>query len=177
MNDRLIPAWAGKTTRVARVRGSREAHPRVGGENRRAGATPRTRRGSSPRGRGKRCIRRCLARTRLAHPRVGGENDPHRPHCGRPRGSSPRGRGKPPPGSAHRAGVRLIPAWAGKTRNAPDRCDVDPAHPRVGGENRGGDACGVVATGSSPRGRGKPLRGLQRSGPQGLIPAWAGKTK
>ena len=30
--------------------------------------------------------------------------------------------------------------------------------------------------GSSPLTRGKPLRGLQRSGPQGLIPAHAGKT-
>ena len=34
----------------------------------------------------------------------------------------------------------------------------------------------MMGSGSSPLTRGKPLRGLQRSGPQGLIPAHAGKT-
>ena len=32
-NDRLIPAWAGKTSRMDALLGSLEAHPRVGGEN------------------------------------------------------------------------------------------------------------------------------------------------
>ena len=51
-----------------------------------------------------------------AHPRVGGENDRRR------RGI--------------RAGLRLIPAWAGKTSDRAMRALGVAAHPRVGGENR-----------------------------------------
>ena len=50
---RLIPAWAGKTTR--RLTGPRlsGAHPRVGGENHAIPQPNHTHNGSSPRGRGK----------------------------------------------------------------------------------------------------------------------------
>ena len=51
------------------------------------------------------------------------------------------------------------------------------AHPRVGGENRKRGVRASEATGSSPRGRGKPraiVRGILGNR---LIPAWAGKTK
>ena len=52
--DRLIPAWAGKTSASSRATRFRPAHPRVGGENRQTATTPRSPAGSSPRGRGKR---------------------------------------------------------------------------------------------------------------------------
>ena len=93
-HQRLIPAWAGKTTRFSAAVIRRPAHPRVGGENRSRAGGDVTGRGSSPRGRGK--LRRWAgtrARGRLipawagktgvqglspfctsAHPRVGGEN-------------------------------------------------------------------------------------------------------
>ena len=49
----LIPAWAGKTnTRLEPNRRS-QAHPRVGGENRKSSERRPNRWGSSPRGRGK----------------------------------------------------------------------------------------------------------------------------
>ena len=51
--------------------------------------------------------------------------------------------------------IGLIPAWAGKTRNPPDRRNVDTAHPRVGGENGVARLAYRMSTGSSPRGRGK----------------------
>ena len=49
----LIPAWAGKTARAVATPSWRRAHPRVGGENRRAVNTSSSADGSSPRGRGK----------------------------------------------------------------------------------------------------------------------------
>ena len=91
---RLIPAWAGKTRPVARLPVGRQAHPRVGGENRDLDDNMRTALGSSPRGRGKHVdvlpgtyrlglIPAWAGKTHdgdrltkrdAAHPRVGGEN-------------------------------------------------------------------------------------------------------
>ena len=91
---RLIPAWAGKTSRAVCVSENRAAHPRVGGENIHVLLDECEERGSSPRGRGKPMlawsgrarrglipawagktpgIRLSLVLLR-AHPRVGGEN-------------------------------------------------------------------------------------------------------
>ena len=50
------------------------------------------------------------------------------------------------------------------------------AHPRVGGENITSVWKMATAAGSSPRGRGKLCRALERASDGGLIPAWAGKT-
>ena len=138
---RLIPAWAGKTTRTKRRARPRRAHPRVGGENSvwKMAATALT--GSSPRGRGKRggdggecrdsrlipawagktvassVVTICAA----AHPRVGGENCPRTSRGRTRRGSSPRGRGKPGRLRPRGDPGRLIPAWAGKTSNSSGR--------------------------------------------------------
>ena len=90
----LIPAWAGKTRRGRGCAPGLQAHPRVGGENRRSSVGLPPRSGSSPRGRGKRADativyperglipawagktwwRRACWRPVPAHPRVGGEN-------------------------------------------------------------------------------------------------------
>ena len=112
-----------------------------------------------------------------AHPRVGGENSDWDTMDGRAGGSSPRGRGKRCAGWSGKPPGRLIPAWAGKT---PDR-SVDggraAAHPRVGGENTISLSGPSVTAGSSPRGRGKPRREHGCVDSDGLIPAWAGKTR
>ena len=92
--DRLIPAWAGKT-RSGPGRSRRPgAHPRVGGENALLRDVFLSENGSSPRGRGKLVSRSLRGRRRRlipawagkteymhatypdaqAHPRVGGEN-------------------------------------------------------------------------------------------------------
>ena len=193
---RLIPAWAGKTTRTKRRARPRRAHPRVGGENSvwKMAATALT--GSSPRGRGKRggdggecrdsrlipawagktvassVVTICAA----AHPRVGGENCPRTSRGRTRRGSSPRGRGKrllglPPPGLGG-----LIPAWAGKTSGRDVTSGHGAAHPRVGGENIRGPHPVQALRGSSPRGRGKPRADSHHLENDRLIPAWAGKT-
>ena len=91
-------------------------------------------------------------------------------------GSSPRGRGKRDRLRSRVCGVRLIPAWAGKTHQVLPRPHLLPAHPRVGGENNDTSGLSQSATGSSPRGRGKRGEVTPRGFFQRLIPAWAGKT-
>ena len=172
---RLIPARAGKTV-TGPPRASRPAaHPRAGGENRLAALVADEPPGSSPRGRGKRCIRYCPhPRSRLiparagktadyrtrangsrAHPRAGGENPcPQSRTCPGP-GSSPRGRGKHPGRPRCRSRDRLIPARAGKTTALPSSGGPSWAHPRAGGENKVQASPPCVIQGSSPRGRGK----------------------
>ena len=154
--QRLIPAWAGKTSwRLAPPR-DRGAHPRVGGENLICRDHRRVLCGSSPRGRGKpHCSDQRTLRGGLipawagktstgsvlpdgcrAHPRVGGENAIMTVISGALTGSSPRGRGKQFGGFGVDAGLRLIPAWAGKTSAFDAARSARAAHPRVGGENR-----------------------------------------
>ena len=92
--DRLIPAWAGKTTAVGYETTVTWAHPRVGGENGQVTDLRAPDSGSSPRGRGKRDrgaqrdvderlipawagktgLLLCALFAHRAHPRVGGEN-------------------------------------------------------------------------------------------------------
>ena len=193
---RLIPAWAGKTLRGESSMTTTEAHPRVGGENFVHSPHISKIRGSSPRGRGKPTgspvrpslpglipawagktgPRRVLWRVRRAHPRVGGENE-HKtnpPKCCL--GSSPRGRGKPRLGPLALAGLRLIPAWAGKTTTTHHTPSPSRAHPRVGGENARLGHSRERSGGSSPRGRGKQGHRPWQLTPPWLIPAWAGKT-
>ena len=192
----LIPAWAGKTIRLGREKHRRWAHPRVGGENLDVGGIGAAAAGSSPRGRGKRAPGRgCRHRRGLipawagktsrsragthtpwAHPRVGGENSARLFRAGRLRGSSPRGRGKRERCHRSETSVGLIPAWAGKTSAAAGSVSASRAHPRVGGENTLTPKPITSASGSSPRGRGKQLRGIRHVPAPGLIPAWAGKT-
>ena len=111
-----------------------------------------------------------------AHPRVGGENALGKFISCLHAGSSPRGRGKREDSNNRVGGCRLIPAWAGKTMTANSAVTDTKAHPRVGGENGVSHEIGCGVVGSSPRGRGKPIRRRARHTRGRLIPAWAGKT-
>ena len=153
--ERLIPAWAGKTCALPSI--------------------VRSHGGSSPRGRGKRgdvrrrsrcggLIPAWAGKTRPtertsnaleAHPRVGGENLPVLHPSMTVDGSSPRGRGKRHGRPRPRALTGLIPAWAGKTDADIPGIVHEQAHPRVGGENDQGAPDHGWPVGSSPRGRGK----------------------
>ena len=192
----LIPACAGKTGSRSSSRSSTGAHPRVCGENKAAALRPSTRRGSSPRVRGKlaredgpgsgpRLIPACAGKTSvlplknwqdMAHPRVCGENDDTGGETRVTPGSSPRVRGKHDTAAWLRGRHGLIPACAGKTAESRPQPSRPRAHPRVCGENRFSAGRSVPGSGSSPRVRGK--RGwsaVTRYGRR-LIPACAGKT-
>ena len=91
-------------------------------------------------------------------------------------GSSPRGRGKHVHAFFQHVHERLIPARAGKTSRKTAASSTSWAHPRAGGENDVMRRVDAPLTGSSPRGRGKPIVTLAAFTVARLIPARAGKT-
>ena len=154
--ERLIPAWAGKTGEPRSSAIHPGAHPRVGGENFRITRSRSSGPGSSPRGRGKPPRYVGAWGPRRLIPAWAGKTFAASAVAGRPSGSSPRGRGKQRAYLDPRTARRLIPAWAGKTGDTGTRGD-DPG-------------------GSSPRGRGKRSDVAAEAERRRLIPAWAGKT-
>ena len=174
--ERLIPAWAGKTILSPGLNCAHRAHPRVGGENGQGDGLSAVARGSSPRGRGKLVVVVLgVVEFRLI-PAWAGKTTSSTPKPETIKGSSPRGRGKPRSGTHRFVRPRLIPAWAGKTSALAHTTPRARAHPRVGGENAGADDESAALGGSSPRGRGKRGDEKNSADASGLIPAWAGKT-
>ena len=135
ISDRITPAQAGKSVAPRQKRSALWDHPRVGGEKLLQFALPLLLTGSPPRGRGK--VRTVLSeerdigitpawagKSRMSlilinaigdHPRVGGEkyrDEDDDIACG---GSPPRGRGKALENPKSGAGIRITPAWAGKS--------------------------------------------------------------
>ena len=194
--DWLIPAHAGKTRLVAAVDRLRSAHPRSRGENVRGPQGQGVKRGSSPLTRGKPDNHGDQWRDRglipahagktpwtasacppsQAHPRSRGENSYRGKRDFDGRGSSPLTRGKPARASLSRSGLGLIPAHAGKTRSSAVTPTGWRAHPRSRGENALTMSIHVLADGSSPLTRGKPLIRVRLCSAGRLIPAHAGKT-
>ena len=192
----LIPAHAGKTPDRNRPARHNRAHPRSRGENVREVAALATASGSSPLTRGKLgagggdrstvgLIPAHAGKTRPppgpsrwgpAHPRSRGENRGLIQRRGEPQGSSPLTRGKQRSWAGRACRLRLIPAHAGKTRNARILGNKLGAHPRSRGENRRPRRGSLGRGGSSPLTRGKPPPTGSRTSPMGLIPAHAGKT-
>ena len=196
VEDGLIPAHAGKTTKAQEIATQWPAHPRACGEN----EAPIDKRGravgSSPRMRGKRALTletvyRCglipahagktitklkMLFERWAHPRACGENLSVNGNGVRCKGSSPRMRGKLSAARPATSNIGLIPAHAGKTRSL--CCDRSAywAHPRACGENSARGRRASIPRGSSPRMRGKPWRNGRKDRRRRLIPAHAGKT-
>ncbi len=67
---------------------------------------------------------------------MGGEKE-RLAHCaGWAEGSPPRGRGKGTLDYARRNGMRITPAWAGKSNLYHEDTKANGDHPRVGGEKR-----------------------------------------
>ena len=171
-------------------------HPRVGGEHADDPDDPRRGNGSSPRGRG--TLELALSARRpdrfipawagntvpaalfhrniSVHPRVGGEHAPQRRLVSGRHGSSPRGRGTPLTAEEQRQIDRFIPAWAGNTPKIGRNNLTQTVHPRVGGEHWPLATHVNTVIGSSPRGRGTPVRSDFQRNRERFIPAWAGNT-
>ena len=132
---RIIPAWAGNTSRAPRDIRGRSDHPRVGGEHFNVISEAISGSGSSPRGRGTRrhsgslqhvlrIIPAWAGNTLIPelvhvapsdHPRVGGEHYSDGSNSAVMFGSSPRGRGTQARAGSPSCRARIIPAWAGNT--------------------------------------------------------------
>ena len=123
--ERLIPAWAGKTILSPGLNCAHRAHPRVGGENNIPSLMAGKWWGSSPRGRGKR------DNTKQFFPHFG----------------------LIPAWAGKTTGAGLC-CWH-FVKRVPVPAESGAAHPRVGGENENAPRLVDVSQGSSPRGRGK----------------------
>ena len=196
LEERLIPAHAGKTASQQQRRQPDRAHPRSRGENDDARVFGEYNVGSSPLTRGKqgerlppRTERRLIpahagktvvtlptGRGSPAHPRSRGENSTPSCQSSLRSGSSPLTRGKRTTFSTASPLWRLIPAHAGKT-GVLVGCFVDSgAHPRSRGENAPLIFAVMRFSGSSPLTRGKLCVERCMALVNRLIPAHAGKT-
>ncbi len=177
LDERLIPAHAGKTRRPWTRRRLTAAHPRSRGENQPRKTPGRPVLGSSPLTRGKRWwFGACRSGLRLI-PAHAGKTLRQLAPGELSNGSSPLTRGKPVGRQSVIVSVRLIPAHAGKTGSHRRTDRWCRAHPRSRGENSARRRFALRAPGSSPLTRGK--RGLlpRRAARSRLIPAHAGKTR
>ena len=111
------------------------------------------------------------------HPRVGGEKEKKGvKQCGMT-GSPPRGRGKGCHFEYCQKGVRITPAWAGKSKAETGEQACPEDHPRVGGEKHRREVLRKRYKGSPPRGRGKDPSRCPPLRPVWITPAWAGKSR
>ena len=111
-----------------------------------------------------------------AHPRLRGADARTATDANYAAGSSPLTRGGQPTIDTHGVGIRLIPAYAGRTLSIAAEVGLDGAHPRLRGADGLARIRDVIVEGSSPLTRGGlPIQdhaGIQA----GLIPAYAGRT-
>ena len=171
---RIIPAYAGSTTKTRTATKPWRDHPRIRGEHLPRNRRQRPLRGSSPHTRGAppeaprqdglcwiipayagstpaRCGRRPRA---WDHPRIRGEHGQLVGGDDEGWGSSPHTRGAPESAWSSQQSCRIIPAYAGSTMGgAPWARDV-PDHPRIRGEHLAGLGRVIGGVGSSPHTRG-----------------------
>ena len=174
--DRIIPAHAGQTSSIPRLRPMRSDHPRACGANKGAFAQTLSADGSSPRMRGKHLgADRFNQRGRIIpahaeqtfpqlfcpvfcsdHPRACGANHGGRAAFHAIHGSSPRMRGKLGQIIKTETRNRIIPAHAGQTHGGVIVAVPSTDHPRACGANPNTVIPVTATAGSSPRMRGKP---------------------
>ena len=171
----ITPAWAGKSWQSGNRLCFTWDHPRMGGEKLTSGVFSSAEDGSPPHGRGKelfnllhvlrhRITPAQAGKSKLAlctpscptdHPCAGGEKNKELEGVWLPMGSPPRGRGKDLTDTRHLRGLRITPAWAGKSKIANPFIRAHQDHPRVGGEKGCAELVKLGLRGSPPRGRGK----------------------
>ena len=174
--ERIIPAYAGSTTRELSIASVRQDHPRIRGEHGyRLGLSPLLY-GSSPHTRGAlaACCRVWLWRRII--PAYAGSTLYFRPRHWATGGSSPHTRGAPPGHRRAPGPVRIIPAYAGSTttRTTPGSSTRD--HPRIRGEHVPAELRTSLLTGSSPHTRGAQMDCRPYLQEARIIPAYAGST-
>ena len=91
-------------------------------------------------------------------------------------GSSPHTRGAPPRTRPPPMPTRIIPAYAGSTRQDAVGDELPGDHPRIRGEHAATGPAESQGPGSSPHTRGAPLGVGDAGDESGIIPAYAGST-
>ena len=92
-------------------------------------------------------------------------------------GSPPRMRGKAPIETYNFDGIRITPAYAGKSAETGGLVAFHRDHPRVCGEKLLHGAHHTKSWGSPPRMRGKVQQRAQQIAPMRITPAYAGKSR
>ena len=173
---RIIPAYAGSTSRKSPERSSRRDHPRIRGEHDAGEHGYERRQGSSPHTRGAHDQRRSDDRRRGIIPAYAGSTR-ERDHGDFVEGDHPRIRGEHQPSRfsrCHAAGSSPHTRGARRPQGAGGRNVKD--HPRIRGEHSALRERVTVYSGSSPHTRGaRPIVGHVASA-DGIIPAYAGST-
>ena len=193
----IIPAYAGSTLAHRIVYAGIRDHPRVCGEHAGSGFLSAIGSGSSPRMRGARhrvpvealqegiipayagstaCPRSNWGRG-WDHPRVCGEHLSASSGYAPQMGSSPRMRGARIGKYRDAVSTRIIPAYAGSTRQAGTEAAESRDHPRVCGEHSVRLVPCNRPPGSSPRMRGALFASCLNPCGFGIIPAYAGSTR
>ena len=193
---RIIPAYAGSTSRPGTSAGGPSDHPRIRGEHHSAWSEERIGGGSSPHTRGARAGQRrerrpgriipAYAGSTLGarryrcgpwdHPRIRGEHLGGALHVSGARGSSPHTRGARRRRGARHRRPGIIPAYAGSTWSTSRRRCSASDHPRIRGEHWARWNASVGDAGSSPHTRGAQRERRALRNPFGIIPAYAGST-
>ena len=175
-NFRIIPAYAGSTSRSSRRRwlGSGSS-PHTRGAHEHAIVVDEAR-WIIPAYAGSTCGAGGRRTGSPDHPRIRGEHASPR-FCQPPRaGSSPHTRGARHLQSEIVVGRRIIPAYAGSTDAAVLQGGEIVDHPRIRGEHDPRRRGSPAARGSSPHTRGAPVPNIPSLKPGGIIPAYAGST-
>ena len=193
----IIPAYAGNTMMTPRLTTATWDHPRVCGEHDPLVPSVCDVLGSSPRMRGtlgRRVVGLCLVgiipayagnttarnastKAKRDHPRICGEHFAWDSTTDFDSGSSPHMRGTHPTLDIMPGDRRIIPAYAGNTRDVSTRNGGPRDHPRICGEHNAVPLTDASASGSSPHMRGTLADQPQATPVDGIIPAYAGNTQ
>ena len=155
-NHRIIPAYAGSTSKSPPDGSARRDHPRIRGEHSDGVLTRMSVGGSSPHTRGARAACAWTTPPTWDHPRIRGEHPLERHAVAVDQGSSPHTRGARSRLRLRRRSGRIIPAYAGSTSTLKPGCCLYQDHPRIRGEHVADCAFAVALAGSSPHTRGAP---------------------
>ena len=193
---RIIPAYAGKRSLSKNTTFEDEDHPRIRGEKlrwrehfcRRIGSSPHTRGKATfktfkddfgriiPAYAGKRSATTFESLRMKDHPRIRGEKATGQRTGQTAIGSSPHTRGKGARRQMISMSLRIIPAYAGKSRRLCLLGGECQDHPRIRGEKHLNNGIKVPSQGSSPHTRGKAAVPRLFFDCRRIIPAYAGKS-
>ena len=135
LDDGIIPAYAGSTSRFRSRRAKPADHPRIRGEHVGDGAVHLHLEGIIPAYAGSTTTSSPSECMSSDHPRIRGEHDHELAERVHELGSSPHTRGARHADPRRDPGVRIIPAYAGSTRLPISPTVLAADHPRIRGEH------------------------------------------